>query len=97
MTLHKSKIKFISMNADRRIATNSRVSGKEAYEVRGQDWHYRGLYRTFGDKKFYYRGFHLKKSVAESEAEMLRLKGNYVRITKEKATSGFQYVLWVRS
>jgi len=94
---NKSKIKSLMPRTERRIMTNPRVTGKEAYELRGQDQLYRGIYRTYDGKRFYFNTYFMNKATANKEARLLREKGNHVRVSEEKGSNGKHYVLWVRS
>jgi hypothetical protein len=93
----KGKIRAITPRSQRHIL-HPRVSGKMAYNVRGQIRAYQGIYRTYGGKRFYFHSFYKLEDNAKMEARILRDKeGNYVRISKEKTRDGHEYVLWVRS
>ena len=71
MVAHKSKIKFISMNADRRIATNSRVSGKEAAAIREENTYSKKGYLT-----------HIMKVPPEQSRDVCWKYALYVRATQ---------------
>jgi hypothetical protein len=94
----RGRIRQITPRLERHTK-NPYASGTVVKNIRAQpNRQYKGIYKTFDGKRYYYHSFCYTKQEADLTSEILRKEqGAHVRISKEtKSSNGTHYVIWVR-